>query len=165
VPSCHHKHIGSSPQVRLYRVVVVLCDDSISSTCSSNCSSCRRLLQRRVRINVVVAMTLVTARWWWQVRPAVTGRVRWTASTLQHAQHHRINYASKHVSLHFAWRIAEAKCVVATAVCVSVCLSLAPFPHYCTDRGVTWGNRRGAIWLCTVGRICSRCTGFVAVTT
>jgi len=28
--------------------------------------------------------------------------------------------------------IAEAKCILATAVCVSVCLSLAAFPHYYT---------------------------------
>jgi len=25
-----------------------------------------------------------------------------------------------------------------------VCLSLAAFPHYCTDPDVTWGNGRGA---------------------
>jgi len=25
------------------------------------------------------------------------------------------------------------------SVCVSVCLSLAAFPHYCTDPDVTWG--------------------------
>jgi len=31
-----------------------------------------------------------------------------------------------------------------TAVCVSVCLclSLAAFPHYCTDPDVSWGNGR-----------------------
>ena len=29
------------------------------------------------------------------------------------------------------------------AVCVSVCLSLASFPHYCMDPDVTWGNGRG----------------------
>jgi len=27
-----------------------------------------------------------------------------------------------------------------TRVCVSVCLSLASLPHYCTDPDVTWGN-------------------------
>ena len=31
-----------------------------------------------------------------------------------------------------------------TAVRVSVCLSLAAFPHYCTDPDVTWG----------IGRVC-----------
>jgi len=46
-------------------------------------------------------------------------------------------------SLHFAWGIAEAKCILATAVCVSVCLSLAEFPHYRTDLDVTWENGRG----------------------
>jgi len=28
--------------------------------------------------------------------------------------------------------------------CASVCLSLAAFPHYCTDPDVTWGNDKGA---------------------
>ena len=61
--------------------------------------------------------------------------------------------------------IAEAKRILATAVCVSVCLSLAAFPHYCTDPDVTWGNGRGCFELSTIGRICNRCTGFVAMTT
>jgi len=41
--------------------------------------------------------------------------------------------------------VDDAKCIVVTAVCVSVCvcLSLAAFPHYCTDPDVTWGNGRG----------------------
>jgi len=30
-------------------------------------------------------------------------------------------------------------------VCVTVCLSLAAFPHYCTDPDITWGNGRGAL--------------------
>jgi len=50
-------------------------------------------------------------------------------------------------------------------VCLSVCLSLAAFPHYCTDPDVTWRNSRGYAWLCTIGRTCNRCTGFVATTT
>jgi len=37
--------------------------------------------------------------------------------------------------------------MLATAVCVSVylsvCLSLAAFPQYCTDPDVTWRNGRG----------------------
>ena len=41
------------------------------------------------------------------------------------------------------WGTAKAKCILATAVCVSVCLSLAAFPHYCTDLDVTWGNGSG----------------------
>jgi len=28
-------------------------------------------------------------------------------------------------------------------VCLSVCLSLTAFPHYCTDPDVTWGNITG----------------------
>jgi len=30
------------------------------------------------------------------------------------------------------------------SVCRSVCLSLATFPHYCTDPNVTWGTVVGA---------------------
>jgi len=39
------------------------------------------------------------------------------------------------------------------------------FTHYCTDPDVTWGNGRGALQLCNIGRIGNRCMGFVAVTT
>jgi len=45
--------------------------------------------------------------------------------------------------LDFACDIAEAKCILVTAVCVPVCLSLAAFPHYCMGPDVTWGNGRG----------------------
>jgi len=37
----------------------------------------------------------------------------------------------------------DAKCIVVTRVCVSVCLSAALRPHYCTDQDVTWGHGRG----------------------
>jgi len=51
-------------------------------------------------------------------------------------------------------------------VCVCVCLlSLDAFPHYCTDPDVTWGNGKGVHLLCTIERICNRCTGFVTMTT
>jgi len=40
-------------------------------------------------------------------------------------------YFGEMLSLHFARGIAEAICILVTAVCVSVCLSLAAFPHYC----------------------------------
>jgi len=45
--------------------------------------------------------------------------------------------------LHFAWVVDDAKCIVVTRVCVSVCLSAAVCPHYCTDPDVTWGSGRG----------------------
>jgi len=45
--------------------------------------------------------------------------------------------------LHFAWVIDNAKCICDTHICLSVCLSLAVFPHYCSDPDVTWGNGRG----------------------
>jgi len=42
------------------------------------------------------------------------------------------------------------KCILVTATCV--CLSLAAFPHYCTDPDpdVTWGMLAGALYLFTV---------------
>jgi len=54
---------------------------------------------------------------------------------------------------------------VRLCVHLSVCLSIAACPHYCTDLDVTLGNGGGAPWLCTIGRICNRCTDFVAMTT
>jgi len=45
--------------------------------------------------------------------------------------------------LHFAWGVDDSKCIVVTRVCVSVCLSAAVRPHYCTDPGVTWGRGKG----------------------
>jgi len=45
------------------------------------------------------------------------------------------------VYLHYAWGIAEARCIVVTAVCVSlcvsVCLSVCPSPHSRTISGLT----------------------------
>jgi len=59
-------------------------------------------------------------------------------------------------------------CILVTrvCVCVSVCLSLAAFPHYCTDSDVTWGNGSGTRHLvvhCWAALICNRSTGFVAI--
>jgi len=51
--------------------------------------------------------------------------------------------SSTTVLLHFAWVIDDAKCIVVTRVCLSVCLSVAICPHYCTDPEVTWGHGRG----------------------
>ena len=48
---------------------------------------------------------------------------------------------------------------------LSVCLSAAAFPHYCTDPDVTWGSGRGCPLLCTIGRICNPCAGCVAMAT
>jgi len=45
--------------------------------------------------------------------------------------------------LHFAWVVDDAKCIVVTRVCVSICLSAAACLHYCTDPDVTWGSGRG----------------------
>ena len=44
---------------------------------------------------------------------------------------------------------SQAKCIVMTAVCLSVsvcvCLSLVALLHYCTDQDVILGNDRGAL--------------------
>jgi len=48
-------------------------------------------------------------------------------------------------------------------LCVSVYLSIAACPHYCTDANVTWRMVGGAPLLCTTGWICDQCTGFVAM--
>jgi len=47
--------------------------------------------------------------------------------------------------LHFARVVDDAKCIMVTRVCfcLSVCLSLTAFPHYCTDPNVTWRNGSG----------------------
>ena len=69
--------------------------------------------------------------------------------------------------LHFAWAIDDAKRILVMRICLSVCLSLhvAACRHYCMDPDVTWVNGRGALRLCTIGWICNRCMGFIAVTT
>jgi len=36
------------------------------------------------------------------------------------------------------------------SVCLCVCLSLATFPHYCTDPDVTWGNGGGMLSSCAL---------------
>jgi len=44
--------------------------------------------------------------------------------------------------LHFAWGHRWCEMYIGHA-CLCVCLSVAAFPHYCTDLDVTWGNDRG----------------------
>jgi len=43
----------------------------------------------------------------------------------------------------FEMFIGHGRLCVRVSVCVSVDLSLAAFPHYCTDPDVSWGNGRG----------------------
>ena len=46
--------------------------------------------------------------------------------------------------LHFASVVDDdAKCIVVTRVCVSVCLSTAAYLRYCTDPDVTWRSGKG----------------------
>ena len=54
------------------------------------------------------------------------------------------------------------KCIVVTSM--SVCLCVCPSPH-CHDTARNLGEWQGCLQSCTIGRICSRCTGFVAMTT
>jgi len=55
--------------------------------------------------------------------------------------------------------VGDAKCTVVTAVCVSVPCHI---PRLLNGPG---GMVEGALLLCIIGRICNRCTAFVAVTT
>ena len=50
----------------------------------------------------------------------------------------------------FRSRHSSAKCIVATVVCLCVCLSFAAFLHYCTYSHVILGTVGGSPWLCTV---------------
>jgi len=45
--------------------------------------------------------------------------------------------------------------MVVTRVCVSVCLSAAVRPHYCTDQDVTWGSGRGCHLVVHYWAICN----------
>jgi len=58
----------------------------------------------------------------------------------------------------------HARLCVYLSVCLSVCLSAAACPHYSTDPDVTWGVVGDAPQF-TIGRICNRCTGCVAMAT
>jgi len=60
--------------------------------------------------------------------------------------------------------IGDAKSIVVTRVCLSVCLSAAACLHYCTDPDVTWRSGRGCPLLVHYWAICNRSTGFVIVT-
>jgi len=49
----------------------------------------------------------------------------------------------------FTFRVSRRRCEMYSGqarlcVCLSVCLSLAAFSHYCTDPDVTWGRIAGA---------------------
>ena len=52
-------------------------------------------------------------------------------------------------------------------LCVCLCLSVCPSPTATVLHrpGCNLGNARGCLWLYTIGRICNRCTGLVAMTT
>jgi len=83
---------------------------------------------------------------------------------------HRVSYCTfmpdTHL-LHFAWVADDAKCIVVTPVCLSVCLSAAAYLHYTLLHGLgcNLGSGRGCPQLCTIGRICTRCSGCVAMAT
>ena len=50
--------------------------------------------------------------------------------------HRKLRNSIGRISLHFAWGVVEAKCILVTRVCV--CLFFAAFWHYCTDPDVNW---------------------------
>jgi len=47
------------------------------------------------------------------------------------------------VTFRVSRRRRDTKHMLATRVCVCVCLSLAACPHYCADPDVSWRNGRG----------------------
>jgi len=49
--------------------------------------------------------------------------------------------------------------------CLCVRLSLAAFPHYCTDLDVSWESGRGCPLVVHYWVDCNRWTGFIAMTT
>ena len=57
---------------------------------------------------------------------------------LQTWSHQAEKYSNYYILLHFAWVVDDAKCIVYMRVCVSVCLSMATCPHYCTDPDVNF---------------------------
>jgi len=50
-------------------------------------------------------------------------------------------------------------------VCLCVCLSVATFPHYCTDPDVSWGNCRGCPLVVHCWADLQLCSSFIAMTT
>jgi len=70
---------------------------------------------------------------------------------------------SRNVYKLFTFRVRRSRCemyIGCGRLCLCVCLSVCCSPHYCTDPDVSWGNDRGALWLCTVGRILQSVHGF-----
>ena len=63
--------------------------------------------------------------------------------------------AVRYSSLHFAWVVDDAKCIVVTRVCL--CLFAAAWPHYCMNPNVTWGMIGVPPIDGTNRRICNRC--------
>jgi len=68
-----------------------------------------------------------------------------------HGSFPKMHFITECHLLHFAWGVAEAKCISVTAasVCPCVSLSLAVFPHYYTDPDVSWG-RVGVSFSCAL---------------
>jgi len=66
------------------------------------------------------------------------------------------------ITFHVSRRRREMYCAHAR---LCVCLSAAACLHYCRDPDVAWGVVGDAPQLCSIGRICNRCTGCVAMAT
>ena len=88
-------------------------------------------------------VNLSSDRWfslWWRANNCIfnTGH-RISKTSLQQC----VQFLSES-SLHFAWVVDDAKCIVVTrdCVCVSLCLSAA-CPRYCLDPDVNWGSGMG----------------------
>jgi len=87
------------------------------------------------------AGNVITARYLYNERPigALPCRVMSAEPHLKPLTHSRNNVND---FCCISRGVAEAKCILVTAVCVSVCLSFAAFLHYWTDPDVSWRNSR-----------------------
>jgi len=76
---------------------------------------------------------------WKNFAPLNRGRHLYSAGRTSRWASAHISSALLCYSLHFAWVVDDAKCIVVTRVCVSTAVR----PRYCTDLDVTWGRGSG----------------------
>jgi len=73
----------------------------------------------------------------------ISGGMCWLLRLRKHKDFWTFGKTTTTCWLHFVWVIDDTKGILVTCVCVCVCLSIAAWPHYCTDPDVTWGNGGG----------------------
>jgi len=101
------------------------------------------------------AMLNSAYKWWQCVHNTIFKRHGWGRGAWERLSHHgspgstaefpskfKTMHSGALLSLRFAWGIAKAKCILATAisVCLSVQRCIPTLPHYSTHLDVTLGN-------------------------